>query len=381
MMRRSDPNAKALAVCKAVADGDFEARIKNIDPKDKFADLYVAINRMIDRCDAYVRESTACLEYVSKNKYFRRISEKGMAGAFLHASVTINRATRTMEDQVTRFSTVVTDFQSAMDGVVDSVTSAASRFEGSARSMNATALSTSEQATTVSAAAEEASVNVQTVSASAEELSATVKEIGQQVTHSTEIVGSAVSQVTDTSCETAKLAEASDKIGNVIQLIPDIAEQTNLLALNATIEAARAGEAGKGFAVVASEVKSLANETANATDDIREQINSIQTATSQVVDGIDGVGTTMDQVKGIFASIAAAVEEQGAATDEIARSVELAASGTKVVTGNMAQVSHAAEESKNETGDVLNAASELAKQAALLRSEIDSFITEVKQVI
>ncbi|WP_375595929.1 methyl-accepting chemotaxis protein [Algihabitans albus] len=381
MARRSDPNRMALDVCKAVAEGDFEARITGIDPNDTYAALYHAINRMIDRTDAYVRESTASLEYVSQKKYFRRIVETGMVGAFRDAAVAINGATQSMEDQVAGFATVVEHFQGAMQGVVESVTSASTELETSAQSMRSTAVSTSQQATAVAAAAGQASANVQTVAASAEELSSTISDIRQRANRSAEIVGEAVDQVRSTGSETERLAGASERIGDVIQLITDIAAQTNLLALNATIEAARAGEAGKGFAVVASEVKSLANQTATATDDIRDQITSIQGATSAVVAAIDGVGATMEQVTEMTASIASTVEEQGAATAEIARSIEEAATGTAEVTTNIADVNQAADHSKTAAGEVLDAASDLAKQADVLRSGIDSFLLEVKQVI
>src|SRR3546814_15338718 len=85
------------------------------------------------------------------------------------------------------------------------------------------------------------------------------------------------------------LAATAQQIGDVITLIQDIAEQTNLLALNATIEAARAGEAGKGFAVVASEVKSLASQTARAAEEIRSQIEEIQSASREAVETIKAI--------------------------------------------------------------------------------------------
>ncbi|MEK9673737.1 MAG: hypothetical protein VW268_14740 [Rhodospirillaceae bacterium] len=102
-----------------------------------------AINHLIDRTDAYVWESTASAEYVSRNQYFRRIQEKGMPGAFLTASRAINNATQSMQDRVEVFRTVVSDFESRMDGVTETVASAAVELESSAGAMSATAGATS----------------------------------------------------------------------------------------------------------------------------------------------------------------------------------------------------------------------------------------------
>ena len=372
---------RTIEVCERIDDGDFEARLVHIVEGGDLGKMQRTINSMIDRCDAYVRESIACQEYVSQNKYFRRILPGGMKGTFLNAANVFNGATKAIADKVNDFTMVADDFERNMKQVVDTVASAATELQSTAKGMETTAHATSQQATTVAAAAEEASSNVQTVASAAEELSSSISEISRQVAQSTQIAGAAVAEVDSANEKVQGLAEAAQKIGEVVALITDIADQTNLLALNATIEAARAGEAGKGFAVVASEVKNLANATAKATEEISTQIGGIQSATEDAVSAIGSIGGTIAQMNEIAAAIAAAVEEQGAATQEIARNVEQAASGTQDVSSNIVQVTQAANETGHSAGEVLTASGELAKQAEILGSEMDSFVGEMRKVV
>ena len=175
------------------------------------------------------------------------------------------------------------------------------------------------------------------------------------------------------------LANAANKIGEVVKLINDIASQTNLLSLNTTIEAARAGDAGKGFAVVANEVKSLANQTAKAIGDIiSQQITAVQNATKEAVSAIQSIAGTITEINEISSSIASAVEEQGAATKEIARNVEQAATGTTEVSKNIGSVTTAAEEAGASANQVLTAAGDLSRQSETLRNEVDGFIARVR---
>ncbi|WP_417454514.1 methyl-accepting chemotaxis protein [Kiloniella sp.] len=270
------------------------------------------------------------------------------------------------------------DFEAQIKKTLGSVDGAVHQMEDTASSMNNSADQVSRQSTAVANAANEASANVQTVASASEQLAASIKEIGMQVSKSTQVASDAVTQANETNTVIQGLDQSAQKIGEVLSLINDIAEQTNLLALNATIEAARAGEAGKGFAVVASEVKNLASQTSKATDEIGTQITGIQNATSDAVAAIGSIGKTIGNMDEIASAIAAAVEQQMAATQEIARNVERAANGTETVTHNINNVSNTAKESEAAANQVKQASVELSGESGKLNSYVSSFIDQVK---
>ncbi|NBW13807.1 MAG: methyl-accepting chemotaxis protein [Caulobacteraceae bacterium] len=254
------------------------------------------------------------------------------------------------------------------------VASAATQMQATAEGMARSAEDATRQAGAVSSAAQVASANVQTVAAAGEELSASINEIARQVAESTSITRQAVTETDKTSAAIQSLAEAAQKIGNVVTLINNIAGQTKLLALNATIEAARAGDAGKGFAVVASEVKSLSDQTAKATQEISSQITAMQAATATSVGAIQGIAGTINKVAEIAAAIASAVEEQSAATGEISASVVEAAASTREVTSNIIGVNEAIAQTNTACGEVTTSSGELSLQAEALRREMDALL-------
>ncbi|MFZ0766923.1 methyl-accepting chemotaxis protein [Bradyrhizobium sp.] len=270
------------------------------------------------------------------------------------------------------------DFERSVNGIVRSVSSAATGMQTTAQSMTATASDASARAANVSAASQSASGNVGTVAAAAEELSSSVTEISRQVGRSSEIASQAVSDAERTNATVQVLSTGAEKIGEVVKLIHSIAAQTNLLALNATIEAARAGESGRGFAVVASEVKALANQTAKATEEISSQVEAMQQSTSDAVAAISGISRTIAQMSEITTSIATSIEQQGDATREIARNIQSVAAGSSEINAHIGGVTTAASATGTAASEVLDNARELDKQSGMLRSAVDGFLAKVR---
>ncbi|MEU0557776.1 methyl-accepting chemotaxis protein [Dactylosporangium maewongense] len=262
---------------------------------------------------------------------------------------------------------------STIDGSAGRLAGASERMSGVATRIASSAAQTSAQAQTVAAAAEEVSRSVDTVSAGSEEMGASIREIAQNASEAARVANEAVQITEQTSATMSRLGDSSAEIGNVIKVITSIAEQTNLLALNATIEAARAGEAGKGFAVVASEVKDLAQETARATEDISRRVQAIQDDTSGAVAAIEQVSAVIARISDFQTTIASAVEEQTATTSEMSRSVTEAAAGTGEIAQNITGVAEAARLTSTGVTESEQATVDLARMSGELTDLVHTF--------
>lgn len=276
-----------------------------------------------------------------------------------------------MEDVAKGFESTVLSIYEGMISKLDELTS-------SAGSLSNIANNTTDEALSVSAAAEQATNNVNTVASATEELSASIRAITEQVRSSAEIARNAETEVERSNQAVSSLQQVVARIGDVTKLITDIAEQTNLLALNATIEAARAGEAGKGFAVVASEVKALAAQTSKATEEIDRQITEMRQAADASTEATGSVAEMVRRITENTTAMSGAAEEQNLATTEIAGSVSEAAQGTEGVSRSIAEVSNGAGETAK-LGTAMNSAvGELHDQSDNLRHAMEDFLIKVR---
>ena len=346
----SQPLSRQTDLMTKLADGDLEVEITDQDRADEIGNIAKSVQ--------IFKENALRVKQLEKDQEAQRV--------------------RAEEEKKEAQIMLASDFESRVGGVIESLSVSASSMTSTAQQMQGSSQQTAEISNTVAAAATEADSNVQTVATASEELAASSSEIARQIDSVAKKSSAASADAEATSESVNELNVLADSIGEVIGTIKDIAEQTNLLALNATIEAARAGEAGKGFAVVADEVKKLANETATKTEEIDERVNKIQEAIRHSVTAMDKIISNVSEIDAATTTVASAVEEQNAATAEIGRNVTEASTGTQQVSQAIIQVQQNAAESGEASNTVLHSASELKKQSDVLKIEVAKFLNEIR---
>ncbi len=270
-------------------------------------------------------------------------------------------------------------FEVSVGDVITAVSTASTQLKATSRQMGDLADGSNGQAQSATDAMENATANVNAAAAATDQFSHSIGEISQQAAASAQLARSASELVTTANSKMTDLSNAALEIGEIAGMIQTIAQRTNLLALNASIEAARGGEAGRGFAVVASEVKELAMQTSNATRSVAEKITTMQDFTRSSAGDLSGIVDHIEELEQASVMIAAAVDEQSVSGEELARNIETVAAGSAQVAAQLGTLREASRETGSAADDVVSSANALGDHADNLRDKAGRFIADVRR--
>ncbi|QQS37226.1 MAG: methyl-accepting chemotaxis protein [Ignavibacteriales bacterium] len=341
-------------------EGRLDKRADASKFEGAYSEIVTGFNGVLDAVILPVQDGAKVLEEMATGDLTVRVT-KEYKGQHQNIKNSINRMGESL-------SSVISDVAEA----VAAAASASTQISSSTEEMAAGAQEQSSQANEVAAAVEQMTTTILQSSKHASSTAQTAKNAGTFARDGGKVVKDTINgmgridEVVSAAAITVReLGKSSDQIGEIVQVIDEIADQTNLLALNAAIEAARAGEQGRGFAVVADEVRKLAERTTKATKEIAGMIKKIQVDTNGAVDSIGRgteevakgrelatqAGESLEQIiKGaeevvdLATQVASASEEQSSAAEQISKNIEAISSVTQQSAAGTQQIARAAED-------------------------------------
>ena len=350
MRRVTKPLSRLTHSVTLLAEGELDVEIAGSGCSDEFGSLSYAVLVLRDRAQEARR---------------LRLEAEAEETAKMEGAAVLTSAARTFEDASASEMVLVQHCEAMLRKAVHSLDLASQH----------TADQTRSAALQVAAAASHVEVltgAVATVEVTVDDVACRMAAAAAAVAGAENGAGIALAHIID-------LAEVASRISAIVHVISEITARTKLLALNASIEASRAGAAGRGFAVVAAEVKNLAAQTARATDDVGTHIHAIQSATNQASDVIRMLSTQVAVVSQSAGSVVVAVRQQRAATDDIMTAVRIASEGASVAAAQVEEAAERTHEARTLALTLPRLADDIGKATGSLRAEIETFITTVRQ--
>lgn len=374
-----------MEVTETVAQGDFTRQIE-INSTDEIGRLSRSFNTMIGS----VKELIGEIMNLSKEI---NLSGEQLSNNSQEASKAVQQVASAIEDVSKGNNTQtekIAEIAKTMEQLNEGINQVAAGSQDQSESVQVTSATIDKMAETIANVAS----NAESVSAGAIETSAVAQKGGQAVKETIDGMERIKMTVFESANKIKELGEYSQQIGAIIQVIDDIAEQTNLLALNAAIEAARAGEHGKGFAVVADEVRKLAERSGKATKEIAGLItgiqNGIENAVGAMEKGTDEVergsrlahdaGAALDEILLAIQQSVSQIESISAATQDMAASSDRVVNAINNVATITEETSAATEEmaaSIGETGGAVQSIAAVSQQTAAAAQEVNASVEEI----
>lgn len=354
--------------------GSLESRIAFDTAAQNSSSIIDIMNSFCDEVEAYVHESSTSMYEYSQNNTYRKILTTRFTGAFKEGIDQINNSIMIAKEKDELIKKTIRQLEEGINPLLEEIISISNSIKESGIQTAELAQTATQTSMKNAIESSQAQNFLESITQSSQNLSDLISTSAKQIFQSNAISNTAIEEAAHAHMIIQELKQTSREINMIIGIITDIASQTNLLALNATIEASRSGEAGKGFSIVASEVKSLANETVSATSQISTQITSVRDEVNETANVMDKIHDTITKINNISTKITQSIESQSSAALQINTSIHQLATKTKELILNI-------DDAKNKVQDVFGAAQSSQTDFAILVDRVQNLSACVKMSI
>lgn len=348
-----NPINKLCKVMHKITQGSLEDEIPYLNNQDEIGDIATTINKL----KLSLKENNLLVEQDKKKD--------------LEKAKHIERQSN--------IEKIIDNFKNTFSNLISSLTSNASSLGTTSQDLKSTVNIANEKSHNTLDNSIEINKNTQSVNNLLIQVSQEVQNINQQIFKSKNILNDTLNQTETIDKTVINLSSKTSEINEVIDLIHKISSQINLLALNANIEASRAGEHGRGFAVVASEVKALAGQSANAANIIAKQVFQVKDSGKEVANSLAQLKIYIEALNSSFIAISSAINEQDSSTQHISNNMNNVSKSIDSVTSNIKEVNNSFNHVKKSSNILIKNIEPITTITSSLESELTLFIDQIRK--